>query len=160
MSAPWRYETKAFRTVAADHVPIPCGAPTPLWFSFSAISSSDIPFEHPSNGGDLVIHSEALVADDDPEPDRTPTTDVGNRDVLVIVERLGKPADLFLEKCHYALLLVDGFRRLEARGISEGVKGTGGVGGEDKERSGTRAALTPKRRALKESGRRLGGARH
>ncbi len=45
---------------------------------------------------------------------------------------------------------VDGFRRLAARGISEGVKGTGGAGGEDKERSGTGAALTPKRRALNE----------
>jgi hypothetical protein len=68
--------------------------------------------------------------------------------------------------------LVDGFRRLEARGISEGVKGTGVAGGEDKEqrwpfdladevaarrdrpkavqRCGTAAALTPKRRALHE----------
>lgn len=44
--------------------------------------------------------------------------------------------------------MVDGFRRPGARGISEGVKGTGGAGGEDKERSGTGAALTPKRRAL------------
>jgi hypothetical protein len=46
--------------------------------------------------------------------------------------------------------LVDGFRRLRARGNSEGVKGTGGGGGEDKERSGTGAALTPERPALNE----------
>jgi hypothetical protein len=44
MSAPWCYETNAFRTVAADHLLLPCGARTPLSFSFSAISSSDIPF--------------------------------------------------------------------------------------------------------------------
>lgn len=49
---------------------------------------------------------------------------------------------------HCALLLVDGFRRRGARCISEGVKGTGGADGEDKERRGTEAALTPKRRAL------------
>ena len=34
------------------------------------------------------------------------------------------------------------------RGISAKVKGTGEAGGEDKERSGTGAALTTKRRAL------------
>lgn len=46
--------------------------------------------------------------------------------------------------------MVDGFRPHGARGISEGVKGTAAGGGEDKERSGTGAALTPKRRALEE----------
>ena len=44
--------------------------------------------------------------------------------------------------------MVDGFRRRGARGISEGVNGTGEAGGEDKERSGTGVALTPQRRAL------------
>ena len=48
MKAPWRrpsrYETNAFRTVAADHRGPPCGVGTPLRFSDSAISSSAIPF--------------------------------------------------------------------------------------------------------------------
>ena len=39
--------------------------------------------------------------------------------------------------------VVDGFRRQRALGISEGVKGTAAGGGEDKERSGTGAALSP-----------------
>jgi cytidine deaminase len=43
-SAPCRYETNAFRTVAADHLVRPCGGRTSLPFSFSAIFSSDIPF--------------------------------------------------------------------------------------------------------------------
>ena len=45
-----------------------------------------------------------------------------------------------------------------ARGISEGVKGTGGAGGEDKERSGTGAALTPQRRALEGKRPSAGGS--
>lgn len=45
-----------------------------------------------------------------------------------------------------------GFVVAGARGISAGVKGTGEAGGEDKERSGTGAALTPKRRALEGNG--------
>jgi hypothetical protein len=48
LPAPWRrpsrYETNAFRTVAADHRGPPCGVGTPLRFSDSAISSSAIPF--------------------------------------------------------------------------------------------------------------------
>ena len=43
---------------------------------------------------------------------------------------------------------VDGFRRPGSARHREGVKGTGEAGGEDKERSGTGAALTPKRGAL------------
>ena len=39
-----RYETNAFRTVAADHRGPPCGVGTALRFSDSAISSSAIPF--------------------------------------------------------------------------------------------------------------------
>ena len=41
---PPRYETNAFRTVAADHRGPPCGVGTPLRFSDSAISSSAISF--------------------------------------------------------------------------------------------------------------------
>ena len=39
-----RQETNAFRTVVADHFPLPRGVRTLLSFSLSAISSSDIPF--------------------------------------------------------------------------------------------------------------------
>ena len=45
-----------------------------------------------------------------------------------------------------------GFRGGQRRPSSEGVKGTAGGGGEDKERSGTGAALTPEQPALQESG--------
>jgi hypothetical protein len=98
---------------------------------------------------DLVLRIEPLVADHDPVTDRPSTIDIGDRDMLEVIECLGEAGCFLLEQCHCALLLVDGFRPQGARGISEGVKGTPAGGGEDKERSGIGAALTPKSRALR-----------
>ena len=33
-----------FARLVADHLELPCGLRIPLWFRFSAICSSDIPF--------------------------------------------------------------------------------------------------------------------
>jgi hypothetical protein len=109
---------------------------------------------------DLVVESKAVVVNDKPEPVRALATDVGDRDVLVVVERLREAGDFLVEECHCALLLVDGFRRRGARGISDVARETGEAGVEDKERSSTGAALTPKRRALDEKRPSTGGCRH
>jgi hypothetical protein len=91
---------------------------------------------------------EAEVVNDEPEACGAPSPDVDDRDVLVVVEQLGEAVASFSSGAIAPSFLVDGFRRLGARGMSGGVNGTAGGGGEDKERSGTGAALTRERGAL------------
>lgn len=59
--------------------------------------------------------------------------DVGDRNVLVIVDRFGEADGFLLEQRHCTLLWSTAFVAPERAACVQRVKGTGAAGGEDKE---------------------------
>lgn len=82
---------------------------------------------------DLIGDVEALVMNHEPNTVRLFTTDVGDGDVSRSHRATLRTGLLPARVVALRPPLVDGFRRLRAGGVSEGVEGTGEGGGEDKE---------------------------
>ena len=92
---------------------------------------------------DLVVSLEAVVPTTTQIPFGFHPPMFVTEDVLALIECLSEPGGLLLERRDCALLVVDGFRGHRASGISEGSREPAKAAGEERERSGTEAALTP-----------------